>query len=151
MRQRKDLAELSRCDRIWRRVCTTFPAWPTSGPQHGHRMSSCPPMSSCHRPQSQKLFRFNLDGRSVPEAPVNSFRILTPLPTRLNPPNPQIPFKKKSSPNFLELPTFSTRDPNNRVRSGPGSAGDATRAPGKPLTSIFKEFSVTPKCAVCGL
>ena len=46
------------------------------------QMSSCPPMSSCHRPQSQKLFRFNLDGRSVPEGAVNNFRILTaPPPT----------------------------------------------------------------------
>ena len=42
------------------------------------------------------LFRFNLDARSVPEALVNSFRILTQLRTRLNPPEPQIPSKKNS-------------------------------------------------------
>ena len=47
--------------------------------------------------KSKILSRLNLDARSVPEALVNSFRILTPLPTRLNPPESQIPFKKKSA------------------------------------------------------
>ena len=47
--------------------------------------------------KSKILSRLNLDARSVPEALVNSFRILTPLRTRLNPPESQIPFKKKSA------------------------------------------------------
>ena len=50
--------------------------------------------------KSQILFRLNLDARSVPEALVNSFRLLTPLPTRLNPPDPEIPFKKKIASDF---------------------------------------------------
>ena len=51
-----------------------------------------PPKKSKTRFASQKslknLFRLNLDARSVPEALVNSFRLLTQLRTRLNPPEP---------------------------------------------------------------
>ena len=50
-------------------------------------------MSSCPRPKSQILFRLNLDASRVSEALVNSFRLLTPLRTRLNPPEPKIPSK----------------------------------------------------------
>ncbi len=42
---------------------------------------------------SQNLFRLNLDASRVPEALVNSFRLLTQLRTRLNPPEGQTPLK----------------------------------------------------------
>ena len=68
--------------------------------QHG------PPMSSCHRPKSKILFRLNLDARSVPEALVNSFRLLTQLRTRLNPPEPQTPSKNISPQLFIPTRLF---------------------------------------------
>ena len=61
------------------------------------------------RPKSKILFRLNLDARGVPEALVNSFRILTPLRTRLNPPEPEIRLPKNSI-------RISTPDPHNRVQ-----------------------------------
>ena len=51
---------------------------------------------------SQNLFRLNLDASRVPEALVNSFRLLTQLRTRLNPPEPQTPSNKKSQ-HFVPL------------------------------------------------
>ena len=44
---------------------------------------------------SKNVLCFNLDARSVPDALVNSFRLLTQLRTRLNPPEHQTPSPPK--------------------------------------------------------
>ena len=72
-----------------------------------HPMATWHPMSS---PKLKILLRFNLDAKSVPEALLNSFRILTPLPSTLNPLDPQVPFKNKFRPIF-------TGNQNNRVHT----------------------------------
>ena len=56
---------------------------------------------------SQNLFRLNLDASRVPEALVNSFRLLPQLRTRLNPPDPQSPSNNKSQHFFSQLDSFS--------------------------------------------
>ena len=69
--------------------CHDISSW--NGMSSCHDMSSCHGMSACHAvSQSQNLFCLNLDALAVPEALVNSFRILTMLSTRLNPPQLQI-------------------------------------------------------------
>ena len=55
---------------------------------------------------SQNLFRLNLDASRVPEALVNSFRLLTQLRTRLNPPEPQTPLNKQIQHVFSQLDSF---------------------------------------------
>ena len=75
-----------------------------------------------------------------------SVRILTPLPTRLNLPEHQIPFKTNSVRIYTPDPHNPARDPHNPVRHVLGNARDTPRAPGKALTSIFKNCSLTKKC-----
>ena len=59
-----------------------------------HDMSSYHDMSTCHdMSESHKRFCLNLDALAVPEAVVNTIRILEMLSTRLNPP-PQNPPEK---------------------------------------------------------
>ena len=68
-------------------------------------MASCRDMSSFRAmSESQKLPRLNLDALTVPEAPVNTVRILEMFSARLSPPQPQIPPEKKSPPNLAQGP-----------------------------------------------
>ena len=54
-------------------------------------MASCHDMSTSHAmSESQKMSRLNLDVLTVPEALVNTIRILEMFSTRLNPPEPII-------------------------------------------------------------
>ena len=79
---------------------------------------------------SQNLFRLNLDARSVPEALVNSFRILTPLRTRLNPPEPEIRLPNNSI-------RISTPDPHNRVRHARNPVRNAPPASDRDTLAVF--------------
>ena len=87
-------------------------------------------MSACPRPKSQILFRLNLDARSVPEALVNSFRILTPLRTRLNFPEGQTPLPKNSI-------RISNPDPHNRVRH---ARNPVRNAPPPVIETLWRFF-----------
>ena len=87
-------------------------------------------MPSCHRPKSKILSRPNLDARSVPEALVNSFRILTPLRTRLNPPEPEIRLPKNSI-------RISTPDPHNRVQH---ARNPVRNAPPPAIETLWRFF-----------
>ncbi len=106
-----------------------------------HQMSSCPPMPSCHRRQSQKLFRLNLDGRSVPEGAVNSFRILTAPPPPAEPANAPI-FK----PNPVRVLTM---EPTKRVgrppRTARGARRSRERAPPPALASLRRKWARSEK------
>ena len=72
--------------------------------------------------KTQILFRLNLDARSVPEALVNSFRILTPLRTRRPPSRTPNSTQQKSRPNFhlglkYSSPQFSKKNENLKKRT----------------------------------
>ena len=74
--------------------------------------------------ESQELSRLNLDALTVPEALVNTIRIMEMFSTRLNrlnPPRRQIRPKK----NLLRI---YPQEPYNRFRNAPRSAGGATTA-----------------------
>ena len=118
---------------MFQNVPTYEPKRPKNGPTQPERPKNGPTwltMSSCHRPKSKILFRLNLDARSVPEALVNSFRILTPLRTRLNPPEPEIRLPKNSI-------RISTPDPHNRVRH---ARNPVRNAPPPAIETLWRFF-----------
>ena len=133
--------DMSSCHEIT--SCHDISSW--NGMSSCHDMSSCHGMSTCHAmSQSQKLFCLNLDALAVPEALVNSFRILAIFSIRLNPPQHQNRPKQKSAP---DLP----RDPHHRVRGVPCSTGDTARAPGTAKMTIFEKCCSLKKIHIFGL
>ena len=74
---------------------------------------------------SQNLFRLNLDASRVPEALVNSFRLLTQLRTRLNPPEPQTQISNLGAQLRLQELSLSlkTRDNSCRCTDSPAVRG----------------------------
>ena len=85
-------------------------------PQTWGKSARLPPVLS---QKSQNLFRLNLDASRVPEALVNSFRLLTQLRTRLNPPEPQTPLNRKKTTCVLPTRLFSPNFLNaNTLRGG---------------------------------
>ena len=98
--------------------------------ENEHRAMSQKSVAQNWPNRSQISFRLNLDARSVPEALVNSFRILTPLRTRLNPPEPEIRLPKNSI-------RISTPDPHNRVRH---ARNPVRNAPPPAIETLWRFF-----------
>ena len=104
-------------------------------------MSSCYPMASRHgmlashaMSGSQKLSRLNLDALAVPEALVNTIRILAMFPTRVNDYSAKF-ILQKITPRIYFL------DPYNRLRNAPMRGGGAFRALGIAKTLLFKKLT----------